>query len=430
MSGRPAGVRRLLASHAAASIGMSLIWPLLLVLVWDEVGGTTHGQVLVGLTAAARMLPYVLLSWATGSLGDRYRRDLVLRSSLWGRIASLLVVALAVAQGWLLVAVLVGSTAVVFGTPAYPLLAAAIPDVAGEGRRRATDALVTIEVGSFVVGPALGGLMLLDATRGWIPLLAAGFAAAGLVLVTGLRLPMSALEAGGAGSIGGMFRQVRGTPSVIGALAVVALLNLAGGAAGVALLPMAENVWGAGSRGFGLATACLGFGALGAPLLWWLRGSAVRRRRLGLCLVVAPMIAVAGAPTLGWALVPLVLIGAAAVQVESAITETIQDGVPDVHRAGALGLGDSVMVGAGMIGALVAPWCAELVGSRAVFLGIAAVGVAAVAIRGGVTTCAQAGRIWASCASSSTDRSRCSATGDWCAVINSSASARLAKSSR
>jgi hypothetical protein len=35
-----APVRRLLLSHALASLGMSLPWPLLLVLVWQQVGGT------------------------------------------------------------------------------------------------------------------------------------------------------------------------------------------------------------------------------------------------------------------------------------------------------------------------------------------------------------------------------------------------------
>ncbi len=58
---------------------------------------------------------------------------------------------------------------------------------------------------------------------------------------------------------------------------------------------------------------------------------------------------------------------------ESAVTETIQDGVPDERRAGVLGLTDSVMVGAAMVGSLLAPWLASVVGARASLLLIAAV---------------------------------------------------------
>ena len=55
--------------------------------------------------------------------------------------------------------------AVAVATPAYPAVVAAMPGVAGDQYRRATHLLVTIEVGSFVVGAALGGLLLHPATR-------------------------------------------------------------------------------------------------------------------------------------------------------------------------------------------------------------------------------------------------------------------------
>ncbi len=381
MSSEHAVVRRLLASHAAAGVAMSLVWPLLLVLVWDSVGDSPRGALLLGLTGAARMLPYVLLSWATGSLGDRFRRDRVLRATLVGRIVMSVVVASALAQGWLLVAVLAASAAVVCGTPAYPLLAASIPQVAGESRRRATDLLVTIEVGAFVVGPALGGVLLGGPARAWIPACAVVLSVVGLVLVLGVRLPAPADSVTEATSLSEMFATARRTPSVRSALAVVAVLNLVDGAASLALLPMTQDIWGQDDSGYGLATAWLGFGALGAPLLWWIRGSAVRRRRGGLVLLAGALALVSISPTLVWALVPLAVVGAATVQVESAVTESIQDGVADVHRAGVLGLADSVMVGAGMVGALAAPGLADVVGPRALFL-VIALAAAAVVVAG------------------------------------------------
>jgi hypothetical protein len=80
---------------------------------------------------------------------------------------------------------------------------------------------------------------------------------------------------------------------------------------------------------------------------------------------------------------PLAVVGAATVHVESAVTEAIQDAVPDAHRAGALGVTDSVMVGSGLAGSLVAPWLGSAMGPRAELLLLASLSVATVAILGG-----------------------------------------------
>ena len=63
-------------------MAIGLPWPLLLVLVWDQYGDGPHGAWIVGLAGAARMAPYVLLSWAVGSLGDHVRRDRLVRATL------------------------------------------------------------------------------------------------------------------------------------------------------------------------------------------------------------------------------------------------------------------------------------------------------------------------------------------------------------
>ena len=62
--------RGTIASHAVAAVGMSLPWPLLVLLVWERAG---DGWVL-GVAGAARMLPYVALSWATGTLAELRQR--------------------------------------------------------------------------------------------------------------------------------------------------------------------------------------------------------------------------------------------------------------------------------------------------------------------------------------------------------------------
>lgn len=365
-SGTPltAPVRRLLVSHALASVGMSLPWPLLLVLVWDRVGGTAQGDLVLGLTGAARMLPYVLLSWATGMLADHFRRDRLLRATLVTRTLLLTVSAVAVTRGSLTVAVLAAALAVACGTPAYPALAAAMPGVAGAGRRRATDLLVTIEVASFVVGPAVGGLLLAESTRGWLPVLAVALTVLAAVPLRGVHLARPARPATGSRrSASGPLAALRTSRAATRAVGVAGLINAVDAALVLALIPLAEAHWHGGASGYGLAAGMFGFGALAAPALWRLGATTTTRSRLGLVVLGAALALVPLAPAVGWAVVPLLVAGAATVHVEGALTEAIQDAVPDDHRAGILGLTDSVMVAAALLASLVAPSLASGIGA-------------------------------------------------------------------
>ncbi|WP_329707189.1 MFS transporter [Nocardioides sp.] len=350
-------MRRLLVAYGCATLATGLPWPLLLVLVWDRYADATHGAWAVGLAGAARMAPYVLLSWAVGSLGDHVRRDRLLRATMVLRLAALGAAAVAVAGDRVGLAVALSAAAVLFGTPAYPAIAAALPELAGPRRARATESLVTIEVSSWVVGPALGGLLLADSLRAWTFPAAVALAATGLALSTGIGIPGPVERAPEA--VAGMLRHVLHCRPALGALAVAGLLNLVCTVTGFVLLPLSEDAWHRGDAAFGLATACLGFGALGAPLLSRLATVSVPR---GL-LVIGGAVALVAATPVPWPALPLLaLAGATAVVVESLLTGTLQDAVPDRYRAGALGVADSVMVGACLVGSLVAPALARHTG--------------------------------------------------------------------
>ena len=373
-----AAVGRHLASYAAASVAISLPWPLLLVLAWDRYGDGPYGPLVIGLTGAARMLPYVLLSWLVGSLGDRVRRERLLAVSLSLRVLFLTGLAVALAAGQLGVAVIAAALAVAAGTPAYPCVVAAMPRLAGQGSRRATEALVTIEVGAWVVGPAIGGLMLFPATRPAIPAVAVVLTVAALFLARGVALPGPAsTDRRTREAVRGMFRTVRRTPVVMGALAAAGLLNFVESAAAMALLPLTREVWHQGDAGFGVATAWLGFGALAAPLLWWVHGSPRGRRSWGLGVLGLAVVFAALSPAPMSVLPVLGLAGVMSVVVECAVTESIQDSVADEHRAGVLGLGDAVMVSCAMVGTLVAPLLAAALGPR---LGLVVLGGACVVV--------------------------------------------------
>jgi hypothetical protein len=362
---RPA-VGRLLAAYGCGSLATGLPWPLLLVLVWDQYADGPHGAWAVGLAGAARMAPYVLFSWAIGSLGDHVRRDRLVRATMALRLVFLAGGAVAVGGDRVTLGVVCAAFAVLGGTPAYPAIAAALPELAGPQRARATELLVSIEVGSWVVGPALGGLLLSQSLRPWTFLAAVVLAAAGLVFSTGITIPGPVEKAPDA--VAGMLRAVLRCRPALGALGVAGLLNLVITVTGVVLLPLSQDAWGRGDAGFGLATACLGFGALGAPPLARLVTATIPRG-LG---TIGVAIALVAATPVPWPALPLLAVaGATGVVIESLLTGTLQDAVPDRYRAGALGLADTIMVGACLVGSLVAPVLARYAGARPALLLVA-----------------------------------------------------------
>jgi MFS family permease len=320
------------------------------------------------------MLPYVVFSAAAGVLADRVSRTRVLRWSTAVRAVMLTGCAAGMATNHLGIALVLAVLTVAVGTPAYPAAVAALPTLtrsAPSGQlRQVTNLLVTAEVTAFVVGPALGGVLLGLGHGAWGLWIAAGLAGLAWPWLLGLR-------AGRAITIGaearrGRLRTVLDSPGVRLAIAMVALVNLAESIASIALLNLSYQAWGSGERGFGAATAALGFGSLAAPLL----GLVIRLR--GSLLVTGGGLALAGlVPGVAAAVGPLAVAGAAGTVVECVSTEVLQRSVPDRVRAFSLGLADSVMVLAAMLGALIAPRLASLIGGPALF---AATGLILIAV--------------------------------------------------
>jgi len=250
------------------------------------------------------------------------------------------------------------------GTPAYPAAVAALPALIGAapgGRlRRITTLLVTAEVTGFVVGPALGGVLLGVGHGDWGVWVAVGLAVSSWPWLVGLHAGRAHPEA--PGQQRGRLRTVLDSPGVRLAIAMVALVNLTESVASIALLNLSYEAWGSGDRGFGVATAALGFGSLAAPLL----GLLIRLR--GSLLITGGGLFTAGlVPGAAAAVAPLALAGSAGTVVECVSTAVLQRSVPDRVRAFSLGLADTVMVLAAMLGALVAPWLAALIGAPALF---------------------------------------------------------------
>jgi MFS family permease len=375
----PANVRRLICVHALSAVAMGLPWPALLVAVWND----TNSEVWLGAAGAARMAPYVLLSWLAGRMADRMNREWCVRASLVTRTILLLATATLLSVGSVQAAVVTACLTIACGTPAYPAIAAQMPNLAGHASEEATGLLVTVEVGAFFVGPAIGGLAL-----GW-GVADAGMYAAPLLMVLALGL-MRWVDCGEVASgssaqpasepAHGLGRLIARSPDARAGLVAVAINNAVDGLLGIALLPLAVDAWDSGDRGFGLATAALGFGALLAPVLirlWGIDVSAGRRSAL----VFAGFLAVVAVSSgLWWALVPIVVIGAVSVHVEAVATTMMQRSVPDQARASLLGLADSVMVAAAAAAAAITPYLTDLVGARTLVVACTVAGGAMAAV--------------------------------------------------
>lgn len=365
---------RILLSHALAAGAMGLAWPLLLAGVWE----VTASALWLGVAAAARMAPYVLCSWWVGRFADRHSRSAIVRSSL---VARGLLIAASGAALWadrLSAAVVLSALAVAVSTPAYPALVSGLPKVA-DARARTTEWLVTIEVSSFVVGPAVGGL-LLAAPDLVFPLAVAGTALA-WVAMRGVSMP--APLRGSADVQPGWLPVVAASVRVRRTVALMAVVNFVLAGVGIALLPMATGDWSrpwSTEAAFGLGTAVLGFGALGAPLLLKVGRGAVRRTAAGLVLMGFGILLLAMLPTVVGAVPALALVGAAAVHAEGNATRHLQDLIPDGSRASVFGLADTAMVSAALVGSLCAPLLAELLGARVLVVLLAVASLALVGL--------------------------------------------------
>lgn len=400
-AGAGSGTRqRLVLSHALAALGMSMPWPVLLDLAWEQSGS----GFMLGLVGAARMLPYVLCSWWVASLADRFGRRRVLGLTLWSRILLLGAAAWVIGAGGavggaggqtagLAWAIVLATLAVACGTPAYPALVASMPAAGPGNGRRATALLVTVEVSSFVVGPALGGLVLGRWSPAMVLLAGACLTAGGLALIGRVRLPHvdsgpTAAAAAGAESESAEISTdlptkvvplLRRSVRVRGAIAAICVMNLVDASLLVALVPIADGRWGIPTA-YGQATAAFGFGALAAPALFWLGRTPTRQVHLGMALFAVALCVLVPLSALVLVLLLLGVSGAASVHVEAAATELLQSDVPDRVRAHVLGVTDALMVGAAMIGSFVGPVLVEAVGGSASLAVLAIVTVVAGAL--------------------------------------------------
>jgi MFS family permease len=368
LSNRP--LVRLLGGEFISSIGDWLYLVALLVLVYQE----SNDPFLLGIVGAARVLPYVLLSIPAGIVADRFDRRLVLLITDVARGLIMLVLAGLVAiHGplWAIVGLAVLATC--FSCFFGPTIGAYLPALVRDERELgpANSAWSTLDNLAFVIGPAIGGLLI--GASGLVLAFLLNAVSFGFVAIVLWMLPspprtkdvakaaeVAPTEATTKRRFGGL-----GPHAVpLAGLALVdATTGFVFGGLGVLTVLLAVDQLGAGEAGTGYLNAAVGvggvLGALGS-------GAFVVRPGLRLPLIFGSIALAVGVAALGLtqtlapALVAMTLASAGSLVTEVVSTTIFQRIIPDEIRGRALGAIATLSTLAYAAGSLVLPVAAGI----------------------------------------------------------------------
>lgn len=379
---------KLLGGEFVSSIGDWLYIVAILVVIYRETGDPT----LLGVFGALRTLPYVVLSIPAGIIVDRFDRRLILLVTDLARGACMLGMAWLVATDGPVAGIIALSVmAAGFSTFFYPALGAYLPNLITDERELgpANGAWASLDNLGFVIGPALGGLLVAVGGVTFAFLVnAATFVVVASVLWT---LPPSRGASPPAApdavppppidepiALRPIVRPIAG----IGLLHLVRYLMIGG--IPVLTVLLATDVLRAGEAATGVLNAAIGIGGVIGAVV---SGALVLRRRLAPALVAGVLGVAVGLVLLGAsgivvaAMVAIALISAGNLVLEVVTLTIFQRVTPDRIRGRGLGL---LMTGATLsetIGALALP---VLVAATGVWPSLAILGVAA-GIAGGAS---------------------------------------------
>ena len=364
------------ASSSAASATGCTSWRYL-VIVYRETGDPA----ILGLFSAVRLLPYILLSIPAGLVADRFDRRMVLLVGDLGRGACMVLMAWVVAVGgsviWVMVLAIVAACGSTFF---YPAIGAYIPSLVADERELgpANSAWATLDNLGFIIGPAIGGVLLM--TGGVVAAFLLNAISFVVIAVVLWRLPPARPRAQAAGSSSEpddpeITHRARGVESrslrrSIRPLTGVAILQAVSwvleGAVTVLTVILAIDVLKAGEGTTGTLNAAIGVGGVAGAVI---AGLLVLRRRLTVPILVGGLALALGFAALGVApSLPLVFVAiavnAAGHLVLDVLVATI---IQRVLHESALGRGNGIIQTVGSIG--------EAAGALVVPAGIAVFGL-------------------------------------------------------
>jgi MFS family permease len=373
---------RLFIGEAISQIGDWLYIVAIFVVIYQESGDPA----LVGAFGAIRLLPYVFLSVPAGVIADRFDRRLVLLVSDLYRGGLMVLMALVISSGGsTLILATLAILAAAGSSFFYPAMGAYLPSLARDERQLgpANSMWSTIQNFGFIVGPAIGGLVLaLGSVTIAFWLNAISFLFIAVILWT---LPPSFAH-----HIPPTGEDKAGTPDSAAADAAAAQLQkrplaglgliqliagILGGGLQVITVILAIDVLKAGEEANGYLNAAIGIGGLLGGLG---AGALVLRRGQAMPLVIGAIVTGLGSIALGLTttLLPaLIAIGvlAAGVLVIDVVTTTVfQRLVPDELRGRGTGILMTITTVTAAAGAFLLPVILSAAGP---FVSLAGLGV-------------------------------------------------------
>jgi CRP-like cAMP-binding protein/predicted MFS family arabinose efflux permease len=259
--------RYLAASLTVSQIGDWLYGVALVVYVFDQ----TASPAWVAASAILRLAPYVVFGAVGGAIADRYDRRAVMIATDLARaacMAGLAAVVVAEAPVWL--ALLLAAVSATAGTPARPAQAAITPALVPERDLAAANAVVSIlEHSALVLGPALGGLLLLLGSPAVAFAVNGGSFLASAVLVVPIRAraaaePEEEQPPSLARRLADGFTALANSGDAALLVGLVVAASLVYGMEVVLLVLVAEQLLGTGSEGVSMLMAAVGAGGLAA----------------------------------------------------------------------------------------------------------------------------------------------------------------------
>ena len=395
---------RLLFGEFISGIGDWLYLVALLVVVYRE----SNDPIVLGIVGGARIIPYVLLSVPAGIVVDRYDRRLVLLTT--DVIRGLTMVALAAvvfANGPVIVIVGLAIFATCFATFFRPAIGAYIPTLvrSEDELGPANSAFATLGEVSFIIGPAIGGLIIAASDLGLAFIInALTFAVVAVVLWT---LPPSRPrsrnpEAAGGEAVTDANAVVAETTAATAGDAPQATLRLIfrpifglaildvvsgfmyGGLSVVIVILVADRL-NAGEQATGYMWAAIGVGGVVGALI---SSSVALRPNLGPSLVMGAIVLGAGFIFLGFTeLLPMAMLAVAIAAGGTLIAEVVattvfQRVVPDEIRGRTLGGMQTITTLTYAAGAFLMPVLVTQLGAEVVFPvgGVAIIGTSFVTL--------------------------------------------------
>jgi predicted MFS family arabinose efflux permease len=369
--------RRLLSALAVSTAGDWIYGTALIVFVFEE----TRSAAWVAAASILRLVPYVLFGTLGGVIADRYDKRLVMVLADVARAGLMfLLAAVAASSAPVALAIAITFLSTAAGTPFGPALAAITPSIVKESDLSAANAVLsTVEHTALVVGPALGGLLLILGS----PTMA--FALNGVTFLASAasvgRIQVkseAALEGERSTLVERIVEGVRAIASS-GQVSILVVFFIAVsfvyGFELVLLILVSEQLLDTGTEGVGFLTAAIGLGGvLAAGIATRVVDQPRSTRSLSIAILFAGvplmLLSIVRVPLIAYAL--LTIEGAGSIVLDVMTVTMLQRLLRQEVTARVFGVLDSLSVVGILLGTLLAPPLVNTIGLKPTLVGVGA----------------------------------------------------------